>query len=714
MGAVALPDLTTGTHSDRCSNRHMFGRVDSRAADGALAEAADDPTVMWTTPRGVHGPRSGTGARGGGYPRSVWHGCLAPAVLRVRKRLVSSDLSADEERQHPSFMDGFAGARVLVTGGSGFIGTNLVAAYRRAGVPVVNADIEPPRNREDHDLWVRADVTQLRELRRVLSDVQPTHIFHLAARTDLDGKTPQEYHVNVAGVQNLLTVVKETQSVVRAVVASSRMVCRIGYEPQSDHDYCPLTAYGASKVETERLTRLAAGVPWVIVRPTSIWGPWFDVPYRDFFMSIARGHYVHPAGAPILKSYGFVGNTVWQLHRIMTAPSADVVGRTFYVADDPPLEVRDFANRISATMGRRAPRNVDRRVLRGLAYAGDAIEQAGIRAPLTRFRLNNLLTPMVHDVQDLMQLTGRLPYDEQAGVSATVEWMRHQGLVDAGVKHSDTSGPGTADHSMARREAASVARKGRLRRLRKSLVLLGLPQWRRAGRIGVAAAVEHRRVPFGDSFATILDVGAHHGQFYLLARSLYPAAEIVCIEPLADAIARLGAVQEGDDRAAILPFAAAGVDGSQDMHVSRKTDSSSLLPILNSYVSAFPGTEEARTVRVRTRSLDSLVPGPLSRPALLKIDVQGGELDVLRGASRLLSQVDAVFVECSFVQFYGGQALADEVIAALLMHGLRLEGVYSVVRDRDSRCLQADLLFRSSPDRTGSPRYPVPIGGRDS
>ena len=246
----------------------------------------------------------------------------------------------------------------------------------------------------------------------------------------------------------------------------------------------------------------------------------------------------------------------------------------------------------------------------------------------------------------------------------------------------------------ARTDAVAVARKGRLRRVRKMLVLATCVRWRKAVLKGVAATVEHRAVPFGQRLATIIDVGAHHGQFALLARELYPDAEIVCLEPLPAAIEKLRAVHAEDDRVTILPFAAASVDGHRRMHVSRKTDSSSLLPILRSYVEAFPGTQEARTLEVEVRTLDALVADRIQPPALLKIDVQGGELEVLAGATTVLQQVDVVFVECSFIEFYEGQPLADEIICEFKRHGLRLDGVYSVVHDGDGRCFQADLLFR--------------------
>ncbi len=323
-------------------------------------------------------------------------------------------------------------ARILITGGSGFIGTNLVAAYRAAGLTVCNADVAPPRKSGDSDVWSRTDITRLDELQDVVSNLRPTHVVHLAARTDLDGQDVADYAANTTGTANLLTVLGEaTDPVERVVVASSRLVCRIGYQPKSDEDYCPTTAYGASKVETERLVRGAVDLPWVLVRPTSIWGPWFDVPYRDFFLSVARRRYVHPAGKRIHKSFGFVGNATWHIHKLMTAPGPQVLRRTFYLADDPPVEVRDFADRIGAALGKRRTRDVPLPVLRVLARVGDLLERTGRGAPLTSFRLANLLTPMVYDLAPLTSVSGIPPFDLDAGVAMTVHWMRREGLVDA-------------------------------------------------------------------------------------------------------------------------------------------------------------------------------------------------------------------------------------------------------------------------------------------
>ena len=69
------------------------------------------------------------------------------------------------------------------------------------------------------------------------------------------------------------------------------------------------------------------------------------------------------------------------------------------------------------------------------------------------------------------------------------------------------------------------------------------------------------------------------------------------------------------------------------MHVSAREDSSSLLPVGEGQVSAFPGTDEVGTTNVEVRTLDSVMANrDLEKPALLKVDVQGFELPVLRGA----------------------------------------------------------------------------------
>lgn len=320
-------------------------------------------------------------------------------------------------------------SRFFITGGSGFIGTNLVQSLADKGNQVLNFDINPPRNPEHLFLWVNGDVRNLDELNDSVRAFSPDYFVHLAARTDLDGKSLQDYSANTSGVENCISVIGAVKSIRRVIFTSSRLVCRIGYQPQSDTDYCPTTFYGESKVIGEQLVRQKSDLlpPWVILRPTSIWGPWFDTPYKEFFLSVLNSHYLHPMGSKIKKSFGFVGNTVHEIESVIHCEAQFIHSKTLYLADFPPIEVKEWADMIADMSNNRKPLQVPMFVLRIMAALGDIFKLAGWKKPpLTSFRLNNLLTHMVYNTSAIEQLSSPLPYSTQEGIQQTLHWIESQ------------------------------------------------------------------------------------------------------------------------------------------------------------------------------------------------------------------------------------------------------------------------------------------------
>ena len=81
-------------------------------------------------------------------------------------------------------------------------------------------------------------------------------------------------------------------------------------------------------------------------------------------------------------------------------------------------------------------------------------------------------------------------------------------------------------------------------------------------------------------------------------------------------------------------------------------------------------------------------------PALLKLDVQGCDLDALRGRESLLTKFQWIYCECSFVELYLGQKFAADVIEWLSDRGFRINGIYNPSYDRDGLAIQADFLFQ--------------------
>ena len=213
------------------------------------------------------------------------------------------------------------GLRILITGASGFIGTNLLQACCDGGAEVCNFDCAPPRCDAHRAYWRPGNLLDAPALDLLLGEFAPHQVFHLGARTDMHGQHASDYRANIDGVANLLAALSRHPPPRPTIFASSMLVCRRGYQPRGDYDYCPDSAYGESKAQGEQLVRDAA-VRWVIVRPTSIWGPWFGVPFLNFFRTVRRGRYFHPARAPIWRTLGFVLNTVQQLQARMPRPGS--------------------------------------------------------------------------------------------------------------------------------------------------------------------------------------------------------------------------------------------------------------------------------------------------------------------------------------------------------------------------------------------------------
>lgn len=233
-----------------------------------------------------------------------------------------------------------------------------------------------------------------------------------------------------------------------------------------------------------------------------------------------------------------------------------------------------------------------------------------------------------------------------------------------------------------------------LRKARKLLRLMPEKEWRRGLPFGVAAAVEHQHALSKLNFAQIVDVGANKGQFSLFCRARFPNAKIVAFEPLANPAGTFRAVFRNMPSVSLIEAAIANFDGKATMHVSAREDSSSLLSITKRQADIFPGTEEIATTEIQAGRLDTYLPRhEIELPALLKIDVQGFELDVLKGSESLLDCFDNIYVECSFVELYAGQALAPDIIDWLRERDFRLSGQFNEAVNPEMGLVQADLLF---------------------
>lgn len=237
-----------------------------------------------------------------------------------------------------------------------------------------------------------------------------------------------------------------------------------------------------------------------------------------------------------------------------------------------------------------------------------------------------------------------------------------------------------------------------LKKVKKIIALFSVPYYAKALFFGIAGEIEHVKTlrSIGKNFNTIIDIGANKGQFVLVARKCFPEAMIYSFEPLAEPARSFRRIFADDTLTTLHEMAIGPTEGEQIIHISKSNDSSSLLPISDLQSRIFPGTEEVATRSITITPLENVISEEkIESPALLKIDVQGYELEVLKGCKSLLNQFDYVYVECSFVELYEGQALAHEVIKYLGRRHFILESIHNPSVTKYHSVLQADFLFKS-------------------
>lgn len=316
--------------------------------------------------------------------------------------------------------------RVLITGGSGFIGTNLVEYFLARNLSVINYDLKAPQNKEHLKCWIQGDILNKEDLTQVFKVHNPDYVVHLAARTDLEEtQSLSGYSANIEGVRNVVNAVNGTPNIKRTIYASSRMVCKIDYVPKSFDDFCPPNLYGESKVQGEKIVKKEAEHDFVIIRPTSIWGPYFHIPYRTFFDTIQKKLFFLPKGHNPKKSFGFVYNSVYQIDKLLFEQERKL-NQVYYLTDYPSLELRTWSNLISNKLHGTTVLEITPVILKCVSLTGDLLYKLGWKkVPLTTFRYTNLITNMEYDTKDLQNICGNLPYTLEEGVDITVSWIKN-------------------------------------------------------------------------------------------------------------------------------------------------------------------------------------------------------------------------------------------------------------------------------------------------
>ncbi len=231
------------------------------------------------------------------------------------------------------------------------------------------------------------------------------------------------------------------------------------------------------------------------------------------------------------------------------------------------------------------------------------------------------------------------------------------------------------------------------RRIEKLLLALRFC-WRFPRRHGAWPKYEYLK-PWiiGQRPAAVIDIGVNIGQFFHLAHRLWPEAQLIGIEPAPALHGKMRSIYHGDSRVTLHRCAAGAKDGEADFHLTRNHQNSSLLPPSASFADDRPADGVIATQKVRVRRMETLLQGAAG-PFLVKIDVQGAELDALNGFGGRLADIAVLIVEAPFESAYDGGSNFDDLYRFLTANGFDYAGPLGMLTSKATgRVRQEDAVY---------------------
>jgi FkbM family methyltransferase len=211
--------------------------------------------------------------------------------------------------------------------------------------------------------------------------------------------------------------------------------------------------------------------------------------------------------------------------------------------------------------------------------------------------------------------------------------------------------------------------------------------------------VEQCRLLENHSVEVVFEVGAADGRDCLRYAELFPNSQIHAFEPVPASFAKLqkqiGALEK-ENRIKIVNAALSDTPGTAKFNLARWDDASSLLQANNTGSTFDEYNTMREVIEVKTETIDNYChTAGIDRIDLLKMDAQGAELNVLKGADNVLRRfpIPLIYTEVSFLNIYDGGAPFDVLAAHLRDKGYQLHNLYGLATNQKGQLAWGDAVF---------------------
>ena len=194
--------------------------------------------------------------------------------------------------------------------------------------------------------------------------------------------------------------------------------------PKNDTHFDPQSPYGQSKMIGEQYIRENLKADWIVVRPTSIWGPSPGSHYQIFFDKIFQKRYFNIGGYDPKITFGFLGNFYYQIFELLN--EKDSIGNVYYIGDYKPTRIRYWAEIISQAFNNGEIKTLPYFSVKLLALIGDLLfflfKYKGF--PMNSYRLKNLIVDRIYNLEKTSKIAPNLPFSLENAVKETVNWYK--------------------------------------------------------------------------------------------------------------------------------------------------------------------------------------------------------------------------------------------------------------------------------------------------